>query len=411
MSDDTATTPDDTERLERWYGQGWLLLLGVTFAISVAVSERPRTFPAEAANVALFAVSAGAVLVGCSAVFLLPFTRWLNHRIRVAGAVAALTGWGVLMTTDQGWALVTFSLYAMCYAFELRLGIALAASVSFAWAVALLSYDAPLWTVGMPLGVFVVSSILALTIQRVSELNIRQTELISELRATQRDLVASERTKGVLAERTRMAAEIHDTLAQGFTSIVLLSRAGMRSGDATEALKSIEETAQENLADARRLIEAIRPPELGAGSLPMALERQLDSTLPDDMDRHFAVEGEPRSLNGAVEVTVLRAAQEALLNIRTHARADRVEMVLRFTDEAVVLDVSDNGVGFTSGEVADRGDLTGGQGLALLRRRAESLSGKLVVGPTSCAADGGVGGNGGLAGGSQVSLTLPVTGP
>ncbi|MDH5521300.1 MAG: histidine kinase, partial [Acidimicrobiia bacterium] len=236
-------------------------------------------------------------------------------------------------------------------------------------------------------------------------LNERKSELISELRATQRELVDAERTKGVLAERTRMAAEIHDTLAQGFTSIVLLSRAGIRSGDATQALKSIEETAQENLADARRLIEAIRPPELGAGSLPMALERQLDSVLPDEVDRHFAVEGEPRALNGAVEVTVLRAAQEALLNIRTHARADRVDMVLRFSEESVTLDVRDNGVGFTAGEVADRGDLTGGQGLALLRRRAESLSGRLDLGP-----GGSNGTSRGAGRGSHVSLTLPVIG-
>ncbi len=401
MNDDTPAAPappadGEIEQIERWHIGGWLLLLSITIAVSVAVTDTPNVFADSTSNALLYLACVAAVSLGGSLVFL---PGWCTNDIRgkLAAAVVALGAWTVLMLVDDRWVIATFALYAVCYSLGIRLGLPLAAYLSVVWAVSLWLADAPLWAAIMPFGVFVVSSILAATIQRISELNARQTELISELRATQRELVDSERTKGVLAERTRMAAEIHDTLAQGFTSIVLLSRAGMRSGDATESLKTIEETAQENLADARRLIEAVRPPELGAGSLPMALERQLDSVLPEDVDRRFTVEGEPRSLSGAVEVTLLRAAQEALLNVRTHACADRVDMILRFTDDSVTLDVSDNGVGFTPGVVADRGELTGGQGLMLLRRRAESLSGRLAVEP-------------GRARGSVVSLTLPVAG-
>jgi len=392
---DANGTMESTEGFGRWHWLGWVLLLWFTVAVAAVVSNRPQVFDGRL-DTALFVFAVFLLLCGGSLLFAPPFER-LSVRIRYAVAAATLGVWTALVLLDDRWTLTLFALYAICFSFGVRLGLPLAAYVSMVWAAAMLLTDAPLWAVVMPFGVFSVSSILAVTIQRISELNIRKSELITELRATQRDLVDAERTKGVLAERTRMAAEIHDTLAQGFTSIVLLSRAGMRSGDATEALKSIEETAQENLADARRLIEAIRPPELGAGSLPMALERQLDSVLPESMDRRFTVEGEPRSLNGAVEVTVLRAAQEALLNIRTHAKADRVDMVLRFTDRSVGLDICDDGVGFANGEVTDRGELTGGQGLGLLRRRAESLSGHLEVGP---AADRG----------SLISLTLPVAG-
>ncbi len=394
--DETEATGNGTERLERWHGRGWIFLLWLAVAVCAPISSRPDVFDGPL-DAALF----GAIVVVMLAGGTLMFTEIVG-RVgswgRTLAAAATLGTWTVLMMLDDRWALATFAIYAICFSFRPRLGVLLAAYVSAVWAVTLLMVGAPLWAMVMPLGVFAVSSILAITIHRIGELNARKSELISELRATQRDLVDAERTKGVLAERTRMAAEIHDTLAQGFTSIVLLSRAGMRSGDATEALKSIEETAQENLADARRLIEAIRPPELGAGSLTMALERQLDSVLPDAINRRFAVEGEPRALNGAVEVTVLRAAQEALLNIRTHAKADEVEMVLRFTDDAVTLDISDDGVGFTPGDVSDRGELTGGQGLLLLRRRAESLSGHLRVGPAECR-------------GSRVTLSLPVVGP
>ena len=394
MSDD-ETGFDHVGRFEDWHWLGWVLVLWVAVAVAAAVSDRPQVFDG-APDTVLFAVAV-VLLVACGSWALSEAGQRLDVRIRLALAVVALGAWTGLMLVDQPWSVALFAIYALCFSFGVRLGLVLAAYATIVWAVALFSFGAPLWGAMMPLGVFVVSSILAVTIQRISELNQRQTDLISELRTTQRDLVASERTKGVLAERTRMAAEIHDTLAQGFTSIVLLSRAGLRSGDAAEALKSIEETAQENLGDARRLIEAIRPPELGAGSLSMALQRQLDAALPERVTRAFSVEGDPRPLSGAVEVTVLRAAQEALLNVRTHAHADAVDMVLRFTDESVTLDVRDDGIGFAPGEVNDRGDLTGGQGLQLLRRRAESLAGRLDLGP---------GGNGR---GSLLSLTLPAT--
>lgn len=405
MSDDD-TGLDDTDRLENWHWLGWVLVLWTTVAVAVVVSDRPQVFDGPP-DTALFTAAVMLLLV-CGSLSLSNVGQRLDVQIRFAVAAVALGAWTALMLTDQPWSIALFAIYALCFSFGLGVGLSMAAYVTVVWAVALFTIGAPLWAAVMPLGVFVVSSILAVTIHRISELNLRKSELISELRATQRDLVDAERSKGVLAERTRMAAEIHDTLAQGFTSIVLLSRAGMRSGDTTHALKSIEETAQQNLADARRLIEAIRPPELGAGSLPVALERQLNAALSDDVERRFVVEGEPRSLNGAVEVTVLRAAQEALLNIRTHAHADRVDMMLRFTDDAVTLDVCDNGIGFTAGAVADRGELTGGQGLALLRRRAESLAGRLTVGPAAPASSRAPADDGGP--GSLVSLTLPVAG-
>ena len=92
---------------------------------------------------------------------------------------------------------------------------------------------------------------------------------------------------------------------------------------------------------------------------------------------------------------LLRAAQEALRNIDTHAKADHVHVTLSYLGDTVVLDISDDGVGFEPGDVHDRGALTGGQGLATLARRAEALGGTLQIESTA-------------GRGTTVSLHLPV---
>ena len=100
--------------------------------------------------------------------------------------------------------------------------------------------------------------------------------LIEELTATRADLAAAEHSAGVLAERERLAREIHDTLAQGLSSIQLLLRAAGRAlpahpDAAADHVELARRTAQENLAEARRFVHALTPPDLVNGSLPAAL--------------------------------------------------------------------------------------------------------------------------------------------
>ena len=203
----------------------------------------------------------------------------------------------------------------------------------------------------------------------------------------------------MLAERARFAGEIHDTLAQGFTSIVLLSRAAQRTGDLTDALTEIESVAQDHLAAARRLVAAIGPADLESRSLPDAMRRQLDQTIdPASTRAHFEVNGDTAHLPAEVEITLFRGLQEALLNIHKHAEAASVHVTLSYLGDVVALDVRDDGRGFANGAVADEGDLTGGQGLRALRHRAEVLGGELTIETTS-------------TGGSAVSLQLPTVQP
>ncbi|MCC0575507.1 sensor histidine kinase [Streptomyces californicus] len=211
----------------------------------------------------------------------------------------------------------------------------------------------------------------------------RRRELIVELVATRADLAEAERTAGTLAERERLAREIHDTLAQGLSSIQLLLRAAERSlpEDAPAAghVRAAREAAQANLAEARSFVRALTPPDLEHGSLAGALERLCARTTAPGLTVRFAVSGTPVELPTPYEVALLRTAQSALANTVRHAGAGRAEITLSFMDTSVALDVVDDGRGFdpSAAPVHERGD--GGFGLPAMRARAGSLGGALSV--------------------------------
>ncbi len=367
----------------------WAGLIGVTFVLSMVLAYRP-SFDS-------FADSAEAALPWLALVGMVIAWSGRALSVRLAGMLVAIAAWYFLITSDDRWTMLSFALYGLAFIIDssrLKVGVSLAAIVSGIWVIA--SLDGPDWTVFIPILVFGAASTIAFAIKRIGRLTAAQAELIKELEATQEDLASSERSRGALEERTRMAGEIHDTLAQGFTSIVLLARAAKRSAVSTEdTLESIESTAQENLNAARRLVEASRPNELERASLPDALRRHLLTTLPENVNGELEVVGSPVSLPGSVETVLLRAAQEGIRNACVHAEPKHVNVVLSYLDDAVTLDVSDDGTGFDDGHVSDRGSLTGGQGLATLGRRVESLSGSLKIEP-------------GDVGGSVLTVLLPV---
>ncbi|MGW6467632.1 sensor histidine kinase [Streptomyces rubiginosohelvolus] len=217
----------------------------------------------------------------------------------------------------------------------------------------------------------------------------RRRELIVELVATRADLAEAERTAGTLAERERLAREIHDTLAQGLSSIQLLLRAAERSlpenAPAAPHVRAAREAAQANLAEARSFVRALTPPDLEHGSLAAALERLCARTTAPELTVRFAVSGTPVELPTPYEVALLRTAQSALANTVRHAEARRAEITLSFMDTSVALDVVDDGRGFDPsgapgherGEGGEGGD--GGFGLPAMRARAGSLGGALSV--------------------------------
>jgi len=141
-------------------------------------------------------------------------------------------------------------------------------------------------------------------------------------------------------------------------------------------------TAYESLAEARRLVWALRPESLERSSLPEALASLVERYSEENGSAaSFNITGTPSSLTPEVETTLLRAAQEALSNVRKYARASQIMMTLSYMDDLVTLDVYDDGVGFDPAQVQKRpGDHSkGGFGLRGMRERVEQLGGALLV--------------------------------
>jgi len=196
------------------------------------------------------------------------------------------------------------------------------------------------------------------------------------------------RQAGVLKERQRMAHEIHDTLAQGFTSIVMNLEAaeGDMSPDSTRTQHHLDQarlTARESLTEARRLVWALRPEALSSASLPEALQNLADRwSTESGIAAGVATTGTPCPLASEVEAALFRMAQEALNNVRKHARgASRVALTLSYMGDTVALDVCDDGVGFVPAREAERvrDRDSGGFGLRGMRERVEGVGGALYV--------------------------------
>ncbi|ASU82219.1 sensor histidine kinase [Nocardiopsis gilva YIM 90087] len=214
----------------------------------------------------------------------------------------------------------------------------------------------------------------------------QRRRLIDDLRRTQDELADSQHRAGALAERERLAREIHDTLAQGLSSIVLLLRSaeGAVRADPDAALARIaeaRESASENLDEARGFVRGLAPPALaGGGSLPDALRRLCSRVAAaSGIDCQCRVEGEPVPLPADYEVALLRAAQASLANVAAHSGASTAVVTLAYLGTEVTLDVFDNGRGFDPTAVPQsRSDGTG-YGMRALRDRITALGGRLHI--------------------------------
>jgi signal transduction histidine kinase len=215
--------------------------------------------------------------------------------------------------------------------------------------------------------------LLGLWIARIITQSRERAELIAELAATRAELAVVSRQAGALAERERLAHEIHDTLAQGYTSVLLLldaARLALSSEPAAAAghLDRAEETARENLFEARALVAALIPPELTGTSLPEALRRLVERAEVQSSPRaELTVTGTPRGLPAEHEVALLRVVQESLTNVRRHAGATSVSVRLAYEADRVTLRVRDDGCGFDPSLPPD------GHGLAGIRARAQRI--------------------------------------
>ncbi|KAA3663295.1 MAG: sensor histidine kinase, partial [Chloroflexi bacterium] len=203
-----------------------------------------------------------------------------------------------------------------------------------------------------------------------------------ELQATQAELAASERRAGVLAERQRLAQEIHDTLAQGFISIIMhLETAVPHLPDTpniTRPITQAQQSARDSLAQARRVVQDLRPEPLEEATLPDAIQQVAAKWKKHGgVETAVSITGDAYPLPPDAEVTLLRAIQEALANIRKHAAANEVRITLSYMADMVVLDVQDNGVGLETNQSPT--ERNGGYGLTAMRERVAQFNGSVLL--------------------------------
>jgi signal transduction histidine kinase len=218
-------------------------------------------------------------------------------------------------------------------------------------------------------------------------------------------LVTRAREAGIAEERARLAREIHDTVAQGLTGIVTqLEAIGELPSAQARRLDTACALARTSLDEVRRSIDALRPGPLQQARLSEAVRQAVTSwTEQYQVSAKFTVTGVPLPVHSEVEVTLLRAVQEALSNVGRHAQASRVDVTLSYMEDVIVLDVRDDGTGLegtgregtgVDGNGPD-GMPTGGFGLTALRQRVSALSGSVDIESSP-------------EGGTALSVTVPV---
>ena len=200
-------------------------------------------------------------------------------------------------------------------------------------------------------------------------------------------LLEQAREAGIMQERQRLAAEIHDGLTQGFISIVTLlevAEAKMESHTAEvrdnlhPLLNQVRQTARDNLTASREMTWALRPDLLEGEPLPDALDNLAKRwSAKNHIPINFSFSGNMHQLHPDIETVLLRTLREALNNIQKHAQAEQVTATLTYLDTLVALDVQDDGVGFDAER--NGSDSEGGFGLKSLREQAEHLGGELSV--------------------------------
>ena len=205
----------------------------------------------------------------------------------------------------------------------------------------------------------------------------------AEMADLQQELARTQRESGALAERTRLSRDIHDTIAQGFSSIGLLARGAIDRGESADTgrvLAQIEALVRDNLTDVRRIVAALAPAELDEGALSGALGRMLERLEAETgLVTELHVDAGFPALPTVVEVALLRTAQSALANVRLHSGAARVVVNLVDAEHSVRLDIVDDGRGFDAVAWDRSGSGASGYGLHSMRARLRELGGGLEV--------------------------------
>ncbi|MEU6142225.1 histidine kinase [Streptomyces sp. NPDC047081] len=375
------TTDPDERRLTAVVHAAFLLLLCSSFARFLS---RDQGGTHAAWVVALFTAffllyALGHVLAPPPPAGTPPTRRHLTWLASVSAVWAAL----LALAPSATWCAMPL-LFAGLYALPPRIAVPLTAVLTTLVVISEVRVaDGPLNPnmVVAPPAIAAVATAVFVHLQRQAA---RQRALIDDLVRTRRDLAATERRAGVLAERQRLSAEIHDTLAQGLSSQRMLLQAAERvwrtDPDAARAhLREAAGITARSLTEARRFVHDLAPADLAEHTLPAALAALAERESGPGLAVGFRLDGTPGPLPERTEAALLRIAQGALANVREHAAATRAALTLTCLDDQIALDVADNGRGFEPTALPTEPNRTRGHGLPAMRIRAHQSGGTLMV--------------------------------
>lgn len=362
----------------------WCLHLLVAGLLALAAGRAvAESRPESAAVIAAAAVCGLVYATG-------PALPRIGRSRRAAALWLAAVGaaWLVLLALSADGVWLAFPLYFLqLHLLPRRAGLASVITTAAAAVVGFAAHEgsfSPAMAIGPALGAAVAVAVVW-GYQALYQESEHRRRLIEELTATRADLAVAQHAAGVLAERERLAREIHDTLAQGLSSIQLLLRAAERAlpGHPENAARYVDQARQaavDNLAEARRFVVALAPPTLDGTTLAGALERLCATTSTrNHITARFHLTGDPVPLPTAHEVALLRITQSALANTVRHAEATTAEVTLSYLGDHIAVDVIDDGRGFDPDRPATSDPETGGFGLAAMRARVHTLGGTLTI--------------------------------
>ena len=359
----------------------WIRALSIAAIVFVAVTSF-QGHPAPGGNGQALGVSA-ALIVFCGATIAAMWLTLPRLAVQVAVLLLAVAGAAALIGL-QGNGVAFLGVFpAVCIAalaLPVRLSVAVAgaaiAAVSAAWVT-----NGRTDIAGIVLNDFAILAfyVLSLFARRLRESNQRAELLVSELEQSR----AAQAESAALAERQRLAREMHDVLAHSLSGLVLNLEGAMLLADqggadprVSDAIRRAHRLAKAGLREARRAIGMLRDDALpGPQRLAdLAAEFEADTGVACQV----TVTGAETELGTDARLTVYRVAQEALTNIRKHARASRVELRLAYEPSGTRLIIEDFG-GCGQRPAPSEGT---GYGLTGMSERAELLGGTLTAGPT-----------------------------
>ena len=326
-----------------------------------------------------------AAAVGFAAVYVAG-TVWERRRqtsrsARLGWLAAVLALWAALVVQVPEAAYLVFPLFFLAqFLLPVWAGVAAVVALAAVAVVALGVHDGftPAGVIGPAVGALVALG-LGVGVRALYRESQARREVIAELVATRSRLAAQEREVGREAERTRLAGEIHDTVAQGLASIGMLLHAAERADPdhpAVDQIRLSRDVAGENLTETRRLIAALRPAPLEGVSLARALGRVAERARAEHPGLAVYLDSDTASEPPAELASVLvRVAQEALSNAVRHGDPDRIALTLTSPPDLLVLEVTDDGRGFD----VDATRAAASFGLDGMARRVADLGGRLVV--------------------------------